>query len=229
MERIYEDMLKRLKKFRKTEKISQKELGNIMHITQSHYSKIEKGEKIMSGAELFFLIRSGIDMDYMISGEHVEKSVLNEIIESCEKEKRAELFQLIVWTIHQRVLSGKTGTRLSENCIRELELLRCRTSPHIKDSTIWYKIRKANQMTQVQMAETLSVNTKYYREIEKGKTSAKAEILAVLYKKLGYLPSVIFEDNHGNLMVLNQIWSSFEPEEQKKMESFIRAGTLLIS
>ncbi|MCA5961323.1 helix-turn-helix transcriptional regulator [Blautia sp. RD014234] len=82
----------------------------------------------------------------------------------------------------------------------------------------------ANEMTQGEMAEALDVSVKRYREIEKGNTRASAEVVAALYENLGYLPSIILEEDVVNLSSLNLIWEEFEEELQKELEAFIRKG-----
>ena len=86
----------------------------------------------------------------------------------------------------------------------------------------------ANEMTQIEMAEALDVSVKRYREIEKGNTRASAEVAAALYETMGYLPSIILEEDVVNLSCLNHIWKEFEEELQKELEVFIRKGCRLL-
>ena len=52
MSNAYDKMLNRLNAYRQMQNMSRRTLGSVMGITQSHYSKLEKGKKIISGEEL---------------------------------------------------------------------------------------------------------------------------------------------------------------------------------
>ena len=49
-------------------------------------------------------------------------------------------------------------------------------------------------------------------------------MVAALYENLGYLPSIILEEDVVNLSSLNLIWEEFEEELQTELEAFIRKG-----
>ncbi len=154
--------------------MSQESMGSVMGITQSHYSKVENGKKIISGEELHNLDMNGIDVDYLVSGIKSPRTVLDDLMEACGREKKAELLQLIVWTIQQGMENAQIGGSAAVRCTREIELLRYQVFPHTSEHTVWYRIRMANEMTQGEMAEALDVSVKRYREIEKGNTRASA-------------------------------------------------------
>lgn len=46
MSNAYDKMLNRLNAYRQMQNMSQENMGSVMGITQSHYSKLEKGKKI---------------------------------------------------------------------------------------------------------------------------------------------------------------------------------------
>ena len=58
------------------------------------YSKVENGKKIISGEELHNLDMNGIDVDYLVSGIKSPRTVLDDLMEACGREKKAELLQL---------------------------------------------------------------------------------------------------------------------------------------
>ena len=101
MSSAYDKLLNRLNAYRKMQNMSQESMGSVMGITQSHYSKVENGKKIISGEELHNLDMNGIDVDYLVSGIKSPRTVLDDLMEACGREKKAELLQLIVWTIQQ--------------------------------------------------------------------------------------------------------------------------------
>ena len=80
MSRAYDKMLNRLNAYRKMQNMSQENMGSVMGITQSHYSKLESGKKIISGEELYKLKKKGIDVDYLFSGTKSLHTVLDELM-----------------------------------------------------------------------------------------------------------------------------------------------------
>ena len=124
MSNAYDKMLNRLNAYRQMQNMSQENMGSVMGITQSHYSKLEKGKKIISGEELYNLKKNNIDVDYLISGRGSLRTVLDELMEQCSSKKRAELLQLIVWTVQQGMESAQIAGSAAALFTREIELLR---------------------------------------------------------------------------------------------------------
>ena len=113
--------------------MSQESMGSVMGITQSHYSKVENGKKIISGEELHNLDMNGIDVDYLVSGIKSPRTVLDDLMEACGREKKAELLQLIVWTIQQGMENAQIGGSAAVRCTREIELLRYQVFPTLQN------------------------------------------------------------------------------------------------
>ena len=67
MSKDYADVLERLKEERERHKISQEEMGQLMRMTQSHYSKAELGKKRFSYYEMMYLCDSALDLYYIYS------------------------------------------------------------------------------------------------------------------------------------------------------------------
>ena len=68
MNRTYDDFLCRLKEQRKQLGLSQEQMAQRVHKTQSNYSKVELGLQRLSYEELKYLSESGIDIYYIFTG-----------------------------------------------------------------------------------------------------------------------------------------------------------------
>lgn len=225
MSSAYEGVLQRLQMYRQKRKLNQKSMSQMMGVTQSHYSKLEQGKTIISAEELKNFDSHGCNMDYLLTGEEWEETVLNHYLDACQKEVKSDFLQLMVWTIEQGVnISGKEQED-GVDYTKEIRLLRYSAFEKKTDSrTIWYWMRKASDFTQDKMAQHLDVTTKRYREIEKGRLGFNAELLAVLYQNLGYPPSIVFYEDVHNISSLNKIWKKFDSELQEELELFLKAG-----
>lgn len=68
MSATYNEMLKRLIEERKRLGLSQQQMARLVHITQSNYSKVEKGLHRLSYEELKYLSKANIDIFYIFTG-----------------------------------------------------------------------------------------------------------------------------------------------------------------
>lgn len=95
----YEGVLQRLQMYRQKRKLNQKSMSQMMGVTQSHYSKLEQGKTIISAEELKNFDSHGCNMDYLLTGEECEETILNHYLGVCKKEIKSDFLQLMVWTI----------------------------------------------------------------------------------------------------------------------------------
>ena len=68
MSATYNEVLKRLIEERKRLVLSQQEMARLVHITQSNYSKVEKGLHRLSYEELKYLSKANVDIFYILTG-----------------------------------------------------------------------------------------------------------------------------------------------------------------
>ena len=87
MNETYDDFLYRLREQRKQLGLSQEQMAQRVHKTQSNYSKVELGLQRLSYEELKYLSESGIDIYYIFTGfresgkytDFLEKKTYSEI------------------------------------------------------------------------------------------------------------------------------------------------------
>lgn len=76
MSATYNEMLKRLIEERKRLGLSQQQMARLVHITQSNYSKVEKGLHRLSYEELKYLSKANIDIFIYLQDIDVPESML---------------------------------------------------------------------------------------------------------------------------------------------------------
>lgn len=218
MNELYGHMLKRLVMYRKHHGYNQEEMGSIFGVTQSHYSKLEQGKKIISGDTLQNLSRQNIDIDYFITGETSVRTELNGYMERCANEYKGELLQMLVWLVNRGIkMMNKESEWGKIEYRKELELFHLKDWDDRAKEHVWYGIRQIYNMTQVQMSDALEINIKKYRNMEKVNKIPDAEILVNLYDITGIAPSFLFADELNNINTLNYTWQKFTPEVQKEL------------
>ncbi|GEM_PF-209985 len=229
---VYNGCLRRLTEYRKKHNVSQKKMGELLGVTQSHYSKIEQGQKLVSYTSLFRMQEQKVDIDYILTGVHYKESILNEYIQRCEKEQQANMLAHIIWVMRQGISIQQLRITQKEKVDyrKIVSFLQMRTDSMVNEDkdTVWLSVRKLDGKTQEQMAENLHVGIKKYRQIEKGTTQPDAQVLSELYDKLGYFPSIMMPELTVNLSYLNDIWERFDKDLQKDLLSCIESGFELI-
>lgn len=218
MSTLYGEALARLSSYREKHNLSQEDMGNIMGITQSHYSKVEQGTKMISGTALLNLHKYSMDVDQVLTGEETLITELDGYLSNCKSEHRDELIHLFVWLINRgTVMMHKKEEWENVNYSREIELLHMKDWDSKVHDNIWYGIRTIIHHKQEDMAKLLGINIKKYRKMEKKNGIPDAQVLVNLYEKTGIMPSILLEKRITNLNVINHIWERFTPEIKKKL------------
>lgn len=121
----YKDVLERFVKYREQRNISQNELAQMLRISQSYVSKMEVGKARISFEILTALYQQGWDIDYIITGQENHRTVLNDLYGSCNKERRADFLQYMVWTVRQGIKSYEKHIKQMERILRNLNISIC--------------------------------------------------------------------------------------------------------
>lgn len=217
MKNNYISVAERLKIYRKELNVSQNDMADLLGVTQSHYSRLEDGKKIISYQSLKRFKNNGGDIQYLITGKWIRKGKIDEYLEKCRKiEDKEELLKLIIWAIKQgeRIECEKKEIFEKSFLPREIEL----------SKGVWKAIRIIENLTQVEMASLLDINIKRYRRIEKKQILPDADVLYSLYTKLDYSPLIIMDSNFFYLNELNSTWERFSEKTIVQLDELIQKG-----
>ena len=226
MTAAYEEFIKRLIAYRKANGYTQAEMGKRSNLTQSHYNKIENMSKVMSCKSLAILNDAGINADFLVTGIEPKHTAINDLLKQCRESDRSCFLYVTAVCIEIVIMHNRIkDTSYREISTKEIEILRSDIeNRESKDHSIWKTIRKLNSLTQEQMSKELDIDIKTYRDIEKGKSKPNVEILATVYDKLGYPPSLILDvENKNYLYVINEIWLRLSEDLQNKTEEMLRS------
>lgn len=213
MDLYYLKVPERLKECRERQKLTQEQMGRLFGVTQSHYAKLESGTKIISYASLEMYEKSGGDSYYLLTGKERRAGKLDEYMNRCEGDLAKKIFFELAVSI---IKCGAMLCAFSDHFISDLTYKSMRLAES-KSTSIWEKIRDAERMSQLKIAELLDINIKRYRRIEKGDVEPDAEILCTLYHKLHYSPMIFLNQEIFYLDELNQIWDQFPVNMQRML------------
>ena len=225
MSASYDKFVKRLIAYRKANGLSQEEMGRRSNLTQSHYNKIENMSKVMSYNSLIVLNETCLSADFLITGIEQKHTVLNDMFMQCKESDRVDFMYITVICMelvmrHQ----GVKNEKYKEISTKEIKLLRLDMEERDSENySVWKCIRRINNLTQEKLSKELDIDIKTYRDIEKGKSKPNVEILALIYDKFGFSPSLILDvENKDYLFVINEIWLRLSEEQQKKIEHVLK-------
>ena len=218
MGELYEKVVKRLIEYRKELNITQGEMGEILGVTQGHFSKLEHEEVKISGESLKRLSYYNNDIDYFFSGQKKICTELDEKIMRCPKKLWYDYLEIVIWLLNIGMqMDGKSTAHICNK--KQLVYLRFWAEKVFSEDGIWYGIRKANGFTQDKMSAVLDIYTKRYRLIEHGRHEAEvdAEILANLYERTGFYPSLTMGNELAILTDVNRLWIDLQDETRKML------------
>ena len=209
-----DDILKRLKEERIRMGLSQREMSNFLRLSQSDYSKVELGKRLLSYYELLSLCATDADVNYIYTGRRATDRYM-EFFERFDYTMLVNCLQIIFATVNLCCLNSvcENKEKLAEQ-IRYVPFTSL-GSQDSKDRTsyIFLALRSSLQWQQMKMAEELGMDVKKLRDLEKGKKQPDIEIIYRMYRKFGILPAVMLQDRKGVLseltIILEQLESAF--------------------
>lgn len=216
MRRSYEEFLHRLSQYRLYLNMTQEEIGSVLGITQSQFSKMELGKTIVPYRSLKCLMKEGWDIDFLMTGKEFgrNESELTSLIKNAEEEHRPELLYAVAWLLEQGIFRNNADICFETKC--ELEILKIRANGNHTESVL-YEIRKIAGISQIPMAEKLGVNIKKYRMLEKNKADPDAELLLRIYEVTGCKPSLLIDLGNVDNVIIDDLWQQIEYTAQKKI------------
>ncbi len=221
----YSKMTKRLAKYRDFLSLTQRQVSEMLEISQSNYSKIELEKVYISGNALCKLYDSGWDIDYIMTGEQrvpLKRTIQQELHISDEKDNKP-LFTLFCWAVRNRA----KGDEISEGAKRELELLQI-INELPKEKSVMYCARKMLNMSQTEMAERLVICIKNYREIERGSRKPDGHLLFDIMEMTKYRPTLFLDQKGIQWNIMNYILSSMDESTRTEIVQFIKRGMSLM-
>ena len=133
----YAAVVKRLKEYRKNNGLSQKEMGNALGVSQSHYYKLENGLKIISKNSLKNFQKTGQDLFWLFTGRKRQMGFLDTYIFSCVKaEGKQQMLEVLLWIVEEGIRIKQIENE--ETLIKARRLIKI---GGLYENLIWEKIR----------------------------------------------------------------------------------------
>jgi len=211
MSATYNEMLKRLIEERRRLGLSQREMSRLVYITQSNYSKVEKGVHRLSYEEVKYLSKAHVDIFYIFTGYRCARKY----VEYFQQYTYAELCCYLGIIYSLIILNDcRSNTEQWKDIVKRVKYVPLILG-YKKSSNIFLVIRHITGSQQKLMAEKLGVDIKKFRELEKDRCLPDSEIIWKLYNLFQVSPAVILKDKNT---MLNEISSLLEATEENGVQ-----------
>lgn len=190
----YENVLDRLKEERSLHSLSQEDLGRQLKMTQGHYSKAEHAIKRFTYYEVKCLADSELDLYYIYTGRRIMHNH-EEILKNCGY--RELLCYLHVLLSLECCRYGEQKRESEAKRYSRLCRLKYITGAEDEQESIFMLLRRYERQTQFEMADSLGMEVKKYRGVEKGTCLPDSELLFKVYSLFDISPAYVLKDRKG--------------------------------
>lgn len=196
----YESALARLKDERGRLSVTQEQMSRYIHISQSYYSKVERGERLLAYYELKSMCEHGMDVHFIFTGQRCG----NKYKEFFRKLKYSELLGCLnILSAAVKYLYISETAEHWEPVYRQVIFLNCVENQQRAEANVFYGLRKQLDCSQQKMAGELGVDVKKLRALETNKTLPDSEIVYKLYDMYHIPPATVLKDAEGLANVIS--------------------------
>lgn len=220
MSTTYQKFLKRLKEERLRLMLSQSDIGQLLRMSQSHYSKAELGTRRFTYYEIQCLCETEVELFFVFSGEKSEVEIDNSYSDCSFKELTCylEIICVVLASLHDAKILA-----LPEKIQKKIENIQYVLMPCEKNKTIFYKLRRSLNYNQIKMADLLEVDVKKLRSMESGKVLPDSEIIWRLSETF-YIPyALLLKDKKGLLCEISCLLKLIDESERKDILDSIKS------
>lgn len=220
MDEAYGAVLKRLANERKKHNMSQREVGLKLGMTQSHYSKAERGAKRLSYDALKTLSGMGFDMYYIFTGQTVSPQNFGFLLKCSYSEHLLfleNLYAFIEYSCGRNPDADWMALYENMQCMKFVIYIR-----HRNRRNVFYLIRQYRNYTQKQMAAVLGIDIKKYGMLEHDKILPDSEIIFRLFHEFQVSPLLVLEDERLPLYELLHLLEQMDAAAAKRVMAYYR-------
>ena len=228
MDNNYISILPRLREERERRNLTQRLLCYHMQIQQSHFSKAETGQRRFTYHELEGLCATDIDVLYVFTGKRPKTGL--EFLNPAELGLEEIICLLnIVYDLADTAWSANRYKTAFEQIRQQLEYIKCGSGNDKTKSNIFHYVRIKCGYTQQKMADTLGIDIKKLRELEKGRLQPDSELIWKMYDLFHVSPALILKDPRGLLNELNYVLDLLEDDDREIMLRILENGHKICS
>ena len=214
----YESALERLRDERGRMSVTQEQMSRYIHISQSYYSKVERGERLLAYYELKSMCEHGMDVHFIFTGQRCSGMYKDFF----RKLKYSELlgYLNILSAVVKYLYVNEAGAHW-EPIYRQVAYLSCVEDQQKAEANVFYGLRKQLDCSQQKMAGQLGVDVKKLRALENSKTLPDSEIVYKLYDMYYIPPAAVLKDAEGLANVISCLLEMMKKEKGEFVFRFL--------
>lgn len=212
MSTSYQNVLERLKEERLAKSWSQDQISQKLKMSQSHYSKVELGNRRFTYYEVQDLYELELDAHYIFTGQ--KSSIKEEVFFSdCDYRELHFYLHVLAYMAEYFYMVGRSEDWKA--VYKELEYIKYVTAPDKTDDNTLFLLRRMLNYSQQTMAEKLGVDIKKVRTMENGESLPDSEILWKLYHFFRIPPAVFTGSRRGMLNAFSCLLDILTKEDRE--------------
>lgn len=220
MSTTYQNFCTRLKEERLRMELSQLEIGQLLRMSQSHYSKAELGKRRFSYYEIQCLYESEADVYYIFTGKRC-KIELSYFLSECTVEELICYLEILCMLVE--LLQRNSEVELDGDIYKKIENIQNALIPCKKGKSIFYKLRRALNYNQKKMADLLEVDVKKLRGMESGKIFPDSEIMWQLSEVFSLPYALLLRDKEGLICEISCLLEFVDESKRKDIIESIKS------
>ncbi len=214
----YESALQRLRDERGRMSVTQEQMSRYIHISQSYYSKVERGERLLAYYELKSMCEHGMDVHFIFTGQRCSGMYKDFF---CKLKYSELLGCLSILSAAVKYLYVTQAGAQWEAMYRQVAYLGCVEEKQKVESNVFYGLRKQLDCSQKKMAGELGVDVKKLRALENSKTLPDSEIVYKLYDMYCIPPAAVLKDAEGLANVISCLLEMMKKEKGEFVFRFL--------
>lgn len=212
MNTSYQNVLERLKEERLARSWSQDQISQKLKMSQSHYSKVELGNRRFTYYEVQDLYELELDAHYIFTGQR--GSIREDVFFSnCDYRELHFYLHVLAYMAEYFYMVGRSEGWKA--VYKELEYIKYVTAPDKTDDNTLFLLRRMLNYSQQTMAEKLGVDIKKVRTMENGESRPDSEILWKLYHFFRIPPAVFTGSRRGMLNAFSSLLDILTKEDRE--------------
>lgn len=220
MDMAYDEVLKRLRAERKRLSLTQGEMSRLARMSQSNYSKIERGSRRLSYYELKYLCDSDIDLYYVFTGCRCSEKC-NEVFFHFNYSELLCFLNIVTSVAELRCVDKAADER--RQSFLQAGMIRLSDWEQKMNRNVLLGLRQSLGYSQCEMAGELGVDVKKLRALENGRILPDSELLYKLYRRFQVSPAVVLKDKRGLISEIGLLLESMDAETGEDVFQFVRS------
>lgn len=222
MKTEYHEITHRLREERESHGWTQIDICRKVYMSQGHYCKAEMGKNRFTHSELQYLVKAGIDLHYVYTGEKITNSEYYEFFSGCGHREMLCLAEIALPLI--AYCTKELPDEKAEEVQERTKYIRCILTRDRQEESSFSQIRRYKGYSQRYMATLLGVDIKKYCSLENSRSFGDSEILLQMYNCFHLSPLILLNDECGLVREICGLLDQLEGETGRLLFEYLKNG-----